>query len=80
MTLPKNAMFAIHFDDSRGSRVRGADDQYLDFIKRCRVLPRDTTYPLTSSGQADKILKASSCWRGSSLTFKDLRRCDNILL
>jgi hypothetical protein len=27
MTLPKNAMFAIHFEDSRGSRVREAADQ-----------------------------------------------------
>jgi hypothetical protein len=27
MTLPKNAIFAIHLEDSRGSRVRGADDQ-----------------------------------------------------
>jgi len=27
MTLPKNAMVAIHLEDSLGSRVKGADDQ-----------------------------------------------------
>jgi hypothetical protein len=81
MTLPKNAMFAIHLEDSRGSRVREADDQYLNLLKRnANDKHEDITHPKTSSGQAEKILKASSCWRGSSLTLKILSRCAKILL
>jgi hypothetical protein len=30
MTSPKNAMLAIHFDDSRGSSVSATAGQYLE--------------------------------------------------
>lgn len=29
MMVPKKATLAIHFEDSRGSRVKAAPDQYL---------------------------------------------------
>lgn len=61
---PTYAIFVIQREESRGSRVRDALNQY----------------PCTSSGHASRILSASSCWRGSSFTLRVLRTLERILL
>jgi hypothetical protein len=57
MTLPKNAMFAIHLEDSRGSRVREADDQYLDLLKEMQTT--NTKIPHTRKQAPDKLKRSS---------------------